>query len=242
MRIVYRIWAVLLPIIASLTACSNPQESAQARPRSKPAHHYVIVDVSTSTATQTDPVVAQGVERTLGDDMAKSVELGDAITVYEAGARGADRMVARLNLVTDYSLRVPVAHAKVVRTLHESAERFRNQGGDNGTNLLLTLESIRPECSPRSTVTLITDGIESSEAASAARALASDQPVSLPPPPGRYLAGCRIRFLGFGLTTDATNKAELLPASQLNALRSGWANYLQAAGVQPDDIEFTSTL
>ena len=63
------------------------------------------------------------------------------------------------------------------------------------------------------------------------------------PPSGRQLAGCRVRFIGFGITTDtASQESQLLPSKQLAALRLGWMTYLQAAGVRADDVEFVSTL
>ena len=239
-----KISAALLPIVATLAACSaEPETPKQTGAQAQPAHHYYLNDTSVSTATQIDPAVAQAVERFIGADMNANVQLGDSVTVYETGARSAERMVAKLHLVTDYAQRVPVAKTKVMEALRASAARVQRQGGDGDTNLLLTAEAIPFNCTPRSTITFITDGVESGDY-SAAGALALNAPVNLPAPSSdSLLAGCKIRFVGFGLTANpATGKAELLPAKPLAMLRLGWMNYLQAAGVRADDVEFISTL
>lgn len=236
--------AALLPIVTMLAACSaEPETPKQTGAQAQPAHHYYLNDTSVSTATQIDPAVAQAVERFIGADMNANVQLGDSVTVYETGARSAERMVAKLHLVTDYAQRVPVAKWKVMEALRASAARVQREGGDGDTNLLLTIEAVRPNCTPRSTITFITDGVESGDY-SAAGALALDAPVNLPPPSSdRLLAGCKIRFVGFGLTANAaTGKAELLPAKPLAMLRLGWMRFLTQAGVMPQDVEFISTL
>lgn len=235
--------AALLPLTIALAACSVAPTKAEGTNPRKAAHFVYIDDVSTSPATMIDHTVAKAVERRIGDDLSASVQLGDTITVYESGGRSADRMVAHPSIVTDYNLRIPAAHAQLTQQLRDIASRFQAQGGDNATNLLLTLESIRPKCTPRSTVTLVTDGVEESDAYSAAKALNGGKPVSLPQPPFKYLAGCRVRFIGFGLTADPLKGGpQLMPARQLAALRQGWTSYLEAAGVQTQDIEFISAL
>lgn len=236
--------ASLLPLAITLTACTgSPPRASQGQAPKKPAYFAYIDDVSSSPATMNDPVVVQAAERRIGEEMTKEVQLGDTITVYEAGARSADRMVAHPPIVTDYNLRVPAARARLLQQLREVATGFHARGGDKATNLLLTLEAARPQCTPRSTVTLVTDGVEESDTYSAAKALRAGKAVNLPPPPGKYLAGCHIQLLGFGLTTElSAGKAQLLPARHLAALRQGWTAYLRAAGVRPDDIDFVSVL
>ncbi len=243
MRALLKATAALLPITLALSACSDTGNPTQEAPPAEPARHYYINDMSVSAATQTDPAVTQAVERFIGDGLSKTVQLGDAIIVYDMGARSAERMVATLNIVTDYGLRIPAAKAKLMEALHASAARFKQDGGDGDTNVLLTIEAIRPNCTARSTITLIGDGVESGDY-SVANALALDAPVNLPPPSSdSLLAGCKIRFVGFGLTADpATGKAELLPAKPLAMLRLGWMRYLTQAGVMPQDVEFISTL
>lgn len=243
MRALLKTTAALLPIVAMLSACSDTAEPQQDAAPTEPAHHYYVNDTSLSTATQVVPTVAQAVDRFISDDIGNTVQLGDAIAVYDTGARSAERMIATLNIVTDYGLRIPAAKAKVIEALHASAARFQRDGGDGDTNLLLTLEAIRPQCTPRSTITVIGDGVESGDY-SAADALALDAPVHLPSPSSpNLLAGCKIRFLGFALTADpATGRAQLLPARSLAMLRLGWLRYMTEAGVKPEDVEFISTL
>jgi len=232
---------VLLPLTLALSACSGSGPAQHVATAMRPAHLYVIDDVSASPATMTDPAVVQAVRRRLSDT-ASQLQLGDTMMVYEAGSRLADREVGHRPIVTDYSLRMPAATAMLMGQMQEISARFQKEGGDGATNLVLPLQLIRPDCSPRTTIVVVTDGLEESEAVSAGKALSENQPVNLPPPPSKYLAGCRVQFLGFGLTTDVTGKAQLLPDGQLTALRTGWTNYLQAAGVRAEDIEFASVL
>ena len=242
MTITFKMGAALLPLAIALAACSAEPDTPNNAPLQEAAHHYYVQDISRSLKID-DAEMALAIERVIGDDMKRSVQLGDSIAYYETGSLAASRMVAKLNIVTDYSLRVPAAHAKLVQAMHDSAARFAASGGDDATNLLASLEAIQPKCSNRSTVTLISDGIESGTY-SAARALATGVAVDFGEPPSRRaLAGCRIRFIGFGITTDAiTQEAQLLPSRQLAALRLGWVRYLTAEGVLPENIEFVSTL
>lgn len=242
MRVITRLWAFLLPFIIALAGCSSSPATTVAPKPTKAAHLYVIDDVSVSAETIANDVVAQAALRHVADEV-KRLQLGDTITIYEAGARSAQRAIAHPPIVTDYKLRIPTASAMVDRQMREIAVRYRQEGGDGSTNLLLTLESVHPECSPRTAVVLVTDGVESSDAFAADHALAANQPVNLPPPSSKYLAGCRVVFLGFGLTGDTSfDGGQLLPARQLAALRKGWLTYLQSAGVRPEDIQFTSIL
>lgn len=237
-------WAVMMPISTMLAGCSGAADTVQERAPSEAANHYYLNDISSSTATQLDPVVAKAVEKFIGDDMNQNLQLGDAVMVYDTGAAAAERMVATVNLVTDYNLRVPAAKAKVMAGLHASAARFQADKGDGGTNLLLSIGAIRPKCTPRSTVTFITDGLEESVSYSTTNALNAGQAVNLPPPANpKLLAGCKIRMVGVGMTADAfSSKAQVLPEKQRAMLELGWMRYLTQAGVRPEDVEFVSTL
>lgn len=234
--------STMLTFAAALSACSGSQSKNENPLPSKSAHHTVILDVSASSAAMGDVVLSDAVQHRITTDLKKSVKLGDSIRYYEAGARNADRMVARLNLVTGYGLRVPAALTKLAEAMSDTATRFRADGGDGGTNLLLAMEAIQPDCSPGSTLTMESDGIEESEAYSTTAALNAGGPVNLPAPSSRYLTGCRVRFIALGLTGGMTGQHQLLPANQLDALRKGWSTYLKAAGVEPDAIEFVSAL
>lgn len=232
----------LLPLIATLAACSAEPEAPKKGPSQEPAHHIYLRDMSQSQSGD-NAEVAKAIERVIGDGMKRSVQLGDSIAYYETGSLDASRMVAKVNIVTDYSLRVSAAETKLVQAMRDSDARLAANGGDNATNLLASLEAIRPKCSNRSTVTLRTDGLESGTY-SAERALAEGKAVDFGEPTlGHYLTGCRIRFVGFGITTNrATHDSQLLPSKSLAALRLGWLTYLQAAGVPAENVEFVSTL
>jgi|APMI01.1.fsa_nt_gi hypothetical protein len=223
-----------------LTACSNGSQQSGIPP--KAAHHYYLVDVSSSTATMNDPSVADAVGTRIGEDMKRDTKLGDALSVFEAGDADAARMVGHPSIMTGYKLRLPAAQAELLRQLRGIAQRYHAQGGDNATHLVQSLEAVHPDCSSgRDTVTLVTDGLEEDGDMSSVRALATGKPVQLPTSgSGAYLAGCRARFLGFGLTDDGTGKAQLLPTRQLAALRQGWLTYLTQAGMRAEDVEFVS--
>lgn len=236
-----KIWGFLLPLLTALAGCSGspatPGTSQQA------ANAYILYDVSTSPATVADPSVREAAARRLTDDFKREARLGDTVLLYEAGSRAAERMVAHPPIVTGYNLRVPAALAKLRQEIAAVTDRVQTQGGDGSTNLLLSLETIQPSCTPRSSVAIVSDGIEESDGYSTSKALMADKSVDLPPPPGRYLAGCKVTMLGFGLTVDpSVGHGALLPTKSLAALRQGWLSYLQAAGVRPQDVVFASTL
>ena len=107
MTMTFKASAALLPLAIALAACSAEPETPNNAPLQESAHHYYLNDISSSTATQIDPVVVQAVDRFIGDNMASTVQLGDSVIVFDTGAAAAERMVARVSLVTDYGLRVP---------------------------------------------------------------------------------------------------------------------------------------
>jgi hypothetical protein len=242
MTMTFKTSAALLPIVATLAACSVEPEPTKKGSPPEPAHHYFLRDMSQSQVSD-NVEIAQAIERVIGDGMKRSIRLGDSIAYYELGSLDANRMVAKVNIVTDYSLRVAAAEAKLVQAMRDSDARLKASGGDSATNLLASVEAIQPKCSNRSTVTFISDGLESGNY-SAERSLAAGDAVYFGEPlSGRQLAGCRIRFVGFGITTNtAMQESQLLPSKQLAALRLGWMTYLQAAGVRAEDVEFISTL
>lgn len=237
------IGAALLPLSIAIAGCSGSPANTSAPTASKAAHDIVIVDVSASPATISVPAVTKAAENWIGEDMKRNMRLGDALTVYQAGSADASRMVGFPTITTGYDLRIAAAHGKLIGQLSAIAQQFQKQGGDDSTHLNETLEAIHPDCSSgRDDIIIATDGVQVSAGYSAATALARGKPVKLPPPPGRYLAGChRLVMLGFGLTIDPSADApELLPAKSLAALKQGWLDYLVAAGMQPQDVEFIS--
>lgn len=233
----------LAPLALTLAACSGAPSSGDAQARQHAAHFYLLDDVSGSSAMQDDDAVGNAARRRAGEAV-RELALGDAITVLEVGGRAADRFVAHPTITTGPQLRQAKASRKLVSRLEDIARRYQASGGDSGTNLLLALENLHPDCaSGRSMIMIVSDGIESSDAYDAAAALHAGKPVMLPKPSGRFLRGCKLAFLGFGVSVDPTlGKGVILPEVQLAALRTGWVHYLTAAGIAPDAVTFTSLL
>jgi len=237
MRIFTKIWAILMPFTLALAACSG---SAPSGDKQHAAALYVLVDVSSSSAAQGDDAFGKGVRNRVGDAVEK-LKLGDSITVYELGSRTADRFVSHPTIASGYKLHLKAAGKQVVQQMQDIAAIYRAKGGDGGTNLLLTLQNLQPDCaSGRSTILIVSDGVEESEAYSVSRPLATGKPVNLPSPSGPILQGCRVVFLGFGVSADASGTGQVLPDTMLNALRKGWEKYLKEAGAS--EVTFTSLI
>ena len=127
--------------------------------------------------------------------------------------------------------------------MEEIAAAYRATGGDGGTNLLLTLQNLHPDCrSGRSKVMIASDGLESSEAYNTAAELNQGKPVELPPPSDKFLQGCKVSFLGLGVSGDGHGGGAVLPERALEALREGWRKWLVQAGAAPGDITFSSLM
>jgi hypothetical protein len=240
---IMKIWAVLLPFLVALVGCAGAAPTSNGPSHTSPAELVVITDTSLSVQTPGDGPYGKAELQRVGD-VVDQMALGDTITVFEAGAKSADRAVAHPTIVTGYKLRMVTARAMTFRQLEEIGASYRQHGGDGATNLLFTLENAHVDCSSgRSKVILISDGVEDSDAYSASAALRAGKAVELPsPPPGRKLEGCSVTFLGFGVSKDGNGSAQILPARQLEALRQGWTAYLAAAGVKPGDIDFASII
>lgn len=200
-------------------------------------------DVSASTAFIKHPPYGDAAIRRVGEAL-REQQLGDKVRVLTMGSRTNDRAVQALALASDRRLRLPALHRQVEARLSELLAENRQTGGDGSTNILFALENAQPECTPRSKVVIVSDGIEESESYSVGAALASGQPVQLPPPSRRYLDGCEVEFIGIGIAAPTVNgqSLETLPNAQLQALIAGWRDYLVAAGASPAAIRFTSIL
>jgi|GEM_PF-3882396 len=235
-----KLWAALLPFLAALGACSGAGAVHHATPS---AHLAFVMDTSASVETPDDSRFGQAELRRIGAAV-DAMKLGDRITVYEAGAKSAERAAAHPAIITGYKLQLARARTKVLQQVREIADSYRQTGGDGATNLLFTLENLHADCaSGRSKIVLISDGVEDSDAYSASAALNADKSVDLPAPQqSGYLTGCSVEFLGFGVSKDASGSAQVLPDRQLRALRQGWVNYLKAAGVASDAMSFASIL
>ncbi len=241
MRTIAKFWAVLLPILLCLAACSGTAPSGESSPR-YPAHLYVLDDVSASSAMQGDDTVGNGVRRSVGDAV-KALALGDSVTLLEVGSRSADRFAVRAPIVTGPQLRQAAASRKVVAEMQDIAAAYRANGGDGGTNLLLALQNLHPDCrSGRSRLLIVSDGLESSEAYNAAVSLNQGKPVELPPPTDKFLQKCKVAFLGLGVSADGRGRGAILPERALEALQSGWQRWLVQGGTAPGDVSFNSLM
>ena len=242
MRTLLKALSCLTPVCLTLAACSGSAPSEAPKPPQHAAHLYIMSDVSGTSVVQGDNVVGNALRQRVADAV-KTMELGDSVTVVEVGSRSAERFVARPTITTGPKLRQAAASRKVVAQMEDIASSYRANGGDGGTNLLLALDTLRPDCrSGRSVIMIVSDGIESSEAYDAVAALNAGKPIELPPPPSSLLRGCQLEFVGFGVAADGSGKGAILPEVHLRALRKGWEKYLTAGGVAASDMTFTSRI
>lgn len=232
----------LTPLCFTLAACSGAASTDAPKAPKFAAHLYVASDVSGTSAVQGDDVVGNAI-RTRIADAVRAMALGDSVTVLEVGSLSAERFVAHPTITTNAQSRQAAAARKVVTQLEEIAAKYRADGGDGGTHLTMALANLQPDCrSGRSVIKVVSDGLEQSHAYSAVATLNAGKAITLPPPSGAYLKGCKVEFLGFGMAVDSAGTAALLPEAHLRSLRDGWTTWLLSAGVAPDDIVFTSLL
>jgi hypothetical protein len=235
--------ALFIAALSLATAGCGETEKEAAAPTPQAAVVTIGFDVSGSTANIKSPSYGDAAIKRVGDAVMGQI-LGDKFRVVAIGSRTNNRAVQALSLASDRRLRLPAVRTQVEARLTELLAENRQNGGDGSTNILFALENAHPECTPRSEVVIVSDGMEDSESYSVAAALAAGQPVQLPPPSQRYLTGCAIEFIGIGIAAPTVNgqSQETLPNAQLQALIAGWRDYLVAAGVEPDAIRFTSIL
>lgn len=243
MRNIFKLASCLTPLCVTLAACSGSPSSEAPKAPQYAAHLYVLDDVSMSSAVQGDDAVGKAVRARIGEAV-KKLALGDSTTIAEVGGLSAKRFVKHPTITTNAQLRQAAASRKVVTQLEEIAARHRADGGDVGSYLLMALTNLQPDCrSGRSVIKIVSDGLEQSQDYSATRAIGSDKPLDLPPPPTAFLKGCKVEFLGFGMVAAyGVDKAVVLPESELRPLRDIWTRWLTAAGVAPEDMVFTTLL
>lgn len=242
MRNIFTLAGCLTPLCFTLAACSGSPSSDAPKAPQYAAHLYVLDDVSGSSGVQGEDVVGKAVRARIGEAV-KAMALGDSSTIVEVGSLSAERFVKHPTITTNAQLRQAAAARKVVTQMEEIAAKHRASGGDGGSNLLMALTNLQPDCrSGRSVIKVVSDGLELSQDYIASVAISSDKPLELPPPPTAFLKGCKVEFLGFGMTANGVGAAVVLPEAQLRSLRDGWTKWLTAAGVAPEDMVFTSLL
>ena len=117
----------------------------------------------------------------------------------------------------------------------------RATGGQSGTDMTYALEQSAIHCgSPRDHVVILSDGLVENEQFSATKALASGQPLHLPPPSSAYLTGCSVEMLGVGMAPGIGQNTQTLPNDQVLRLETGLREYFKAAGAR--DVRFASML
>ncbi len=228
-----------------LSACGHssgvPQQGEAAQ--SKAAVLTVFIDVSGSAALIKQPDFANRMIERVGEEIS-NLELGDKIRILTLGDRSADHSFSQLEIETGIGTRLPAARASVELKIRQIIGQSIRTGGDRSTNILSAMEGAQPECTPRSTVMVVGDGIEDSDTYSVTKALRSDQPIDLPTAAHPYLRGCRIAMLGIGIAAEPGNGigSKPLGSHQLATLTEGWSRYLQSAGASATDLRFTSII
>lgn len=242
MRNIFTLATCLTPAFLTLAACSGSAPTGAPNAPKFAAHLYVASDVSGTSAVQGTDVVGNAI-RTRVADAVKAMALGDSVTILEVGSLAAERFVRHPTITTNAQSRQGAAARKTLAQMEEIAAKHRADGGDGGTHLTMALANLQPDCrSGRSVIIIASDGLEHSHAYSAVEALNAGKPIALPPPSGPFLKGCKVEFLGFGVTSDGSGKGVVMPEVQLTALRKGWERWLSSAAVAPADMTFTSLL
>lgn len=231
----------LTSLALTLSACSgnrSNQGTAQ-----QPATATILVDTSASTPFMASPTYSDAAIRRVGKAVA-ALHLGDKARIVAFGSRTTDHAVNVFAEGSGYKRHVPVLGKHVEAALRDLLANARAGGGDGSTNIIYTLENANVECTPRSRVIILTDGIEHSDAAEFDRALASKRPLRLPHPVTPFLSGgCSVEMVGIGVSpTGAGTEAETLPNTQLQSLVAAWRDWFTAAGLGQNDLIFTSIL
>jgi hypothetical protein len=224
----------------ALSGC-NSTGQADAPPNTRPATMTVFADLSGSTVFMGSPPYTSGAIARVGDDIQKQ-PLGTRFRVLSLGSLTAENAIDVLSVSSDYQNRIPAMRKRVTAALGDLFERNRQTGGQGGTNITYALINAHPSCTPGSRVVILSDGVEESTSYSVSRALSAGQPVNLPAPAGPILKGCSVTFIGIGMMSTTGGTTQSLPDAQLQALTAGWRAWFAAAGVQPDDVTFTTIL
>jgi hypothetical protein len=242
MTMIWHIQAVPGILLAglALSGC-NSTEPADTKLKPQAATMTVFADLSGSTVFMGSPSYTSGAVAHIGEDIQKQ-PLGTRFRVLSLGSLTADNAVDVLSVSSDYQNRIPAVRKQVTGALGDLFERNRLTGGQGGTNITYALTNAHPSCTPGSRVVILSDGVEESASYSVSRALSAGQPVNLPAPAGPILKACSVAFVGLGMMSTTGGATQSLPDAQLQALTAGWRAWFAAAGVQPDDVTFTTIL
>ena len=196
------------------------------------AHHYVFADMSISSAVN-DAVFARKAGAVVGDAIHRDALLGDDIAILPVGVRSVESSVA-----TTLTLGPAYRQDDAAQTVGDLIASLpgRPDAKQPGTNLIYALENAGIQCGGRGTVTIISDGRDSSLDVNDAAII--DGTGSLPAPTTKYLHGCKITVLGIGLSvTDHP----LTNAQTIN-LKNAWMQYFVRAGADPSRVTLRTAL
>lgn len=198
----------------------------------QPAQLTILGDLSSSAPLQSSAPFAQRAAGVVREHIL-SLMLGDKVVLRPIGTRSTQNIVP-----IEWALGPRNRQRKVADEVYGviAGTPSSKRKGQEETSLIFTLESGIP-CGPRSAILIISDGIEASRDFSKVRELLAGK-AQLPKPAAPALRGCKVTFLGIGLTADGTYQ---LNTSELQHLTSAWRSYLLAAGVAAEDITFRTS-
>lgn len=233
----------LTSLALSLSACSGNEGDRSSPTAQQPATATILVDTSASTPFMASPAYSDAAIQRVGKAVA-ALHLGDKARIVAFGSRTTDHAVDVFAEGSGYKRHVPVLGKHVETALRDLLANARAGGGDGSTNIIYALENANVECTPRSRVIVLSDGIEHSDAAQLDRALAHDAPLHLPNPATPILnGGCSVEMIGIGVSPAGVGaRAETLPGAQLQSLVAAWRDWFAAAGLGQNDMTFTSIL
>lgn len=207
--------------------------ATNARP-AVPTEMTVLGDLSASSPLSDSPAFAQRAGNMVGQMIQRELLLGDSVTLMPVGHRStANARKMRFRLTAQF--RQSAAAARVGGIIASTPRS--TEAGQGSTNLIFALERGAILCPPRGHIIILSDGLESSNDFNGTDALLQGK-MQLPAPPPGFLRGCRVTFVGIGLTSDRTAQ---LSNVHLRYLTSAWRTYLITAGVRPDQIAFHTT-
>lgn len=220
----------LLPS-ALLLSCCGPSDRSDVQP----ADFVIMRDLSTSAPLSTDRAfAARAAQRVESDLLRQHPMLGDRVLVLAIGARSTHTAIA-WEIPLNRQNRPSAAAALVGRVI--AATPDSPDRGQAATDILFSLLHTGFSCSARGMIWVVSDGLQSDDRDFSRPSGLLNGSADLPAPEARRLRGCRIRWLGMGLTSSGT---EQFSSAQLTKLEGAWRRWLIAAGVQPSDIEIIS--
>ncbi len=195
--------------------------------RSTPANHYVFLDVTGSVPLVQNEAYAQRAAASVSSLLANSALLGDTIYLQHIGDRNWDILNPK-SWTTGRKLRV----SKLAGGVAEYIAGIPNEKFTvSETSIFFALQTAPIQCSPGSTVILLTDGLETGRETNLMDVLSGEKQFATPA--REYLKGCSVSLVGLGIPVSDEGAMSI---GQLDNLEAAYRTYFVAAGVHPDDI------